>query len=94
MTRRKREPLRKLREEERNWLERISRSQSEPSSHVVRAKQILAVADGHTYTEAAQLAGMKSGDTTSNLVRRFNGEGLQALRPRHGWWFGNQIWVE
>jgi transposase len=84
MTRHKRDPLRKLSEEERNWLERISRSQSEPASHVVRAKQLLAVADGHTYTEAAQLAGIKSIDTTSSLVKRFNQVGLEALQPRHG----------
>ena len=44
MTRRKIEPLRELTEEEQTWLERISRSQSEPASHVARAKQILSVA--------------------------------------------------
>lgn len=46
MTRRKREQLRQLSEDEQKWLERISRSQSEPVSHVVRAKQLLAVAVG------------------------------------------------
>jgi len=84
MTRRKREQLRQLSEEERNWLGRISRSQSEPASHVVRAKQLLAVADGYTYTEVAYFAGIKSGDTTSSLVKRFNQVGLEALQPRHG----------
>jgi hypothetical protein len=38
MTRRKKEPLRTLTEEERNWLERISRARSEPAAHVARAK--------------------------------------------------------
>jgi len=59
MTGRKKDPLRALTEEERRWLGRISRSQSEPAGHVIRAKEILAVADGHSYTEAAQLAGRK-----------------------------------
>jgi len=60
MSRQKRDKLRPLSEEERKWLERMSRSQSEPSSHVMRAKQLLAVADGHSYTEAARLAGPRS----------------------------------
>ncbi|MCP4538991.1 MAG: helix-turn-helix domain-containing protein, partial [Chloroflexi bacterium] len=46
MTRRKKDPLRALTEEERTVLEQISRSQSEAASHVARAKEILTVADG------------------------------------------------
>jgi transposase len=84
MTRLKKDPLRTLTEEERNWLERINRSQSEPAAHVAHAKEILAVAAGHSYTEAAQLAGKKSGDAVSHLVERFNQEGLSAIQPRHG----------
>jgi len=84
MTGQKKDPLRGLTEEERTWLERISRAQSEPASHVIRAKQILAVADGHTYTEAATLSGRKNGDAVSKLVSRFNQEGLKALEPGHG----------
>jgi transposase len=84
MSRAKREELRKLSEEERGWLERISRSRSEPVSHVLRAKQLLAVADGHSYTEAARIAGIKSGDTTSSLVGRFNKTGLASLQSGHG----------
>jgi transposase len=84
MTRRKKAPLRLLSEEEKSWLERISRSQSEPAVHVTRAKEILAVAAGHEYTEAARLAGLKSGDTVSKMVERFNQEGLQAIQPKHG----------
>ena len=52
MSRRKKNPLRTLSEEERDWLERISRSQVKPTSHVARAKQILVVADGYNYSEA------------------------------------------
>jgi len=84
MTRRKIEPLRTLTDEERIWLERISLSRSEPAIHVARAKQILQVADGASYTEAAHLSGRKSGDAVSNLVKRFNHEGLNAIQPRHG----------
>ena len=84
MTRRKKDALRTLNDEEKSWLERISRSQSEPAAHVIRAKEILAVAAGNNYVEAARLAGLKSGDTVSRLVERFNQEGLQAIQPKHG----------
>ncbi len=84
MSRCQRDPLRRLTEEERHWLERISRSRSEPASHVARAKALLAVADGHSYTEAAALAGRRSGDAVARLVARFNREGLEALEPGHG----------
>lgn len=84
MTRQKKDPLRTLTKEECNWLGRISRSQSEPAAHVTRAKEILAVAEGHNYTETAQMAGRKSGDSVSQLVERFNEEGLEAIQLRHG----------
>ena len=84
MTGRKKDPLRTLTEEEKTWLERISRAHSEPAMHVARAKEILAVASGWSYTDAAQLAGKKSGDAVSQLVERFNQEGLQAIQPKHG----------
>lgn len=83
MTRRKKDPLRRLTEEERTWLERISRSQSEAASHVARAKQILYVADENNYQEAALHSGRKAGDAVSSLVKRFNQEGLHAIQPRH-----------
>jgi hypothetical protein len=78
------DPLRKLSEEERSWLEQISRSQREPAAHVIRAKEILNVADGHTFSAAARLAGCKSGDAVGHLVKRFNREGLNAIQPGHG----------
>jgi transposase len=84
MSRRKKEPLRALTEDEQTWLKRISQSHNEPSSHVARAKQILNVANGCSYQEAAWLSGRKSGDAVSHLVQRFNQEGLKALEPRHG----------
>jgi len=84
MTRQKTDPLRTLTEEEQNWLERISRSHTEPAVHVARAKEIMAVAAGQSYTKAAQMAGRKSGDAVSHLVRQFNQEGMAAIRPKHG----------
>jgi transposase len=84
MTRRRKDPLRPLTDEEREVLERISRAQSEPASHVARAKSLLAVADGASYVAAAQAAGRRSNDAVSQLVSRFNKEGLAAIEPRHG----------
>ncbi len=84
MTRRQIDPLRSLTAEEREYLVHISRAQVEPASHVARAKALLAVSEGRTYTEAARLAGRKSGDAVSQLVSRFNEEGLAALEPGHG----------
>lgn len=84
MTRRQKNPLRPLTEEEHTLLEQISRSHSDPASHVARAKELLAVADGTGYTDAAKAAGRRSGDAVSQLVSRFNQEGLAAIEPRHG----------
>jgi transposase len=84
MTRRQKDPLRPLTSEERSWLIRISRSHAEPASHVARARALLAVAGGRSYTEAAKAAGRRSGDAVSQLVARFNREGIAAIEPRHG----------
>lgn len=84
MSRRQKNPLRALTEDERSWLRKIARSKREPASHVARAKQLLAVADGHSYTEAATAAGRKSGDAVAQLVARFNREGVQAIEPQRG----------
>jgi hypothetical protein len=84
MTRRQKDPLRPLAEDERMWLEQISRAQREPAVHVERAKALLAVADGQSYTAAATAAGRRSGDAVAQLVARFNQDGLAALEPRHG----------
>jgi transposase len=84
MTRRQKDPLRPLTEEERTVLVQISRAQSEPASHVARAKALLAVASGESYTAAARVGGRRSGDAVSQLVCRFNQEGLAAIEPRHG----------
>jgi transposase len=84
MSRPPNQPLRSLSDEERSVLTQISRASSEPASHVARAKALLAVADGHSFTAAALIAGYRVGDTISSWVARFNSEGLTALAPRHG----------
>jgi Homeodomain-like domain len=84
MTRHQKAPLRQLSEEERQILEQVSRSTSVSAVLVVRARQILAVAVGQSYSEAAVSSGRKNGDAVSRLVARFNEEGVEALVPRHG----------
>jgi transposase len=83
MSRRKKDPLRALSTEERAELERLCRSGREPAAVVAHAKVVLAVANGATYTEAATLAGRRSGDAVAHLVARFNRDGVEALSPRH-----------
>jgi len=83
MSRHQKDPLRALTAEERSFLERLSRSPSQPAAPVERAKALLSVADGHSYTAAARAAGYRVGDTVALLVSRFNMEGLKALEPRH-----------
>jgi len=84
MSRRKKDPLRTLTAEEQTILSQVARSQSEPASHVARAKILLAVAAGSNYSEAAQAAGRRSYEAVSTLVSRFNQEGLAAIEPRQG----------
>lgn len=84
MSRRQKEPLRSLTSEEESVLEQLSRAQSQPASQVARAKALLAVAAGHSYTDAARRAGRRSGDAVGQLVARFNRAGLAALEPGHG----------
>lgn len=83
MSRRQKDPLRALTHEERREVEHLSRSQGEPAGVVARAKAVLAVAAGQSYTAAAHAAGRRSGDGVAQLVARFNCEGLTALYARH-----------
>jgi transposase len=84
MTRSQKDPLRTLSEEEKNELRRISRCESLPAAQVIRARIILAVAEGMSYTDAANSVGRHSNDAVSKLVSRFNREGTPAVVPRHG----------
>jgi len=84
MSRRRKETLRTLSEAEREVLQQISRSASEPADHVAHAKGLLGVAAGKTYLESARVAGRKTGDTVARWVSEFNREGLAALERKHG----------
>jgi transposase len=77
-------PLRAVSDEERAYLEQMSRAGSAPAEAVVRAKLLLAVAAGAGYTQAARGVGRRSGDAVAALVKRFNADGVEALTSRHG----------
>ena len=84
MSRRQKNPLRPLSDAERTSLSRLSRSQGAPAAQVARARALLAVADGRSYTTAAALVGRHTGDTVGRWVAGFNRGGLAAFVPRHG----------
>src|SRR3954466_100746 len=84
MSRRRKDPLRALTDDERASLEQLGRTTSAPAGVVARARGLVAVADGCSYTEAARRVGRRSGDAVGNLVARFNREGLAAIEPHHG----------
>jgi transposase len=84
MGRQAKNPLRQLSREEQNDLESISQARSAPFESVIRAKILLAVAQGLSFTAAAQSVGRKCNDAVAALVSRFNKEGIEALIPRHG----------
>ena len=84
LTRRKTESLRTLTDHERKVLEQLSRSDREPAGQVAHAKGLLAVTAGQTYTEAAVVAGRKTGDSVAHWVSAFNRQGLAALARQHG----------
>src|SRR5215212_7062515 len=64
-------------------LTRLSRSLSAPAAQVERARALLAIADGASYTAAHQV-GRRHNEPISAWVSRFNREGLAAVRPGHG----------
>lgn len=84
MPRPQKDPLRPPTEHERATLEQVARSGAERADRVGRAKALLAVAAGARFTEAARVAGRRSGDGVAKLVARFNADGLAALTTRPG----------
>jgi transposase len=84
MARRQSDPLRPLTSEERTVLEETARSRSEQAARVARARILLALAEGASFTQAARAGGFRSGYGVAQLVRRFNREGLLAVAGRHG----------
>src|SRR5690242_21671807 len=77
------DPLRSLSDHEKTILIKISRSLSLSADQVARAKELLAVAEGQSYQQAASLASRKSNDAVAHLVSRFNQKGLKALETKH-----------
>jgi len=84
MSRHRKDPLRPLTPDERIALTRLSRSLSAPAAQVERARALLAIADGASYTAAAHQVGRRHTETLSAWVSRFNRDGLAAVRPGHG----------
>jgi transposase len=84
MSRHRKDPLRPLTTDERMELTRLSRSQSVPAAQVARARALLAIADGASYTAVAHLVGRGHNETISAWVSRFNRDGLSAVQPHHG----------
>ncbi len=78
------DPLRPLTVAERAALEQLARATSERADRVTRAKLLLAVADGASFTAAAQRMGRRHRNAVAELVTRFNREGLAAVTPRSG----------
>jgi len=78
-----RHPLRELSRAEQTELEQLSRSSSAPRVWVERAKALIWVKRGASYAEAGRRVGRTNGRGISALVKRFNTEGLNAIRPRH-----------
>ena len=77
-------PLRVLTPEEGRAVQRLAKASSERLDVVQRARAVLAVHAGRAYTQAAAEAGYKSGDSVSQLVERFNQQGLAAVRIASG----------
>src|SRR4029078_1798340 len=84
MSRQRKDPLRPLTADERQELTRLSRSPSAPAAQVERARALLAIADGASFTAAAHQVGRRHNETLSAWVSRFNRDGLAAVRPGHG----------
>jgi hypothetical protein len=79
MSKMQKDPLRELTQQEEQALQKLAQATSERMDVVKRAKALLAVRAGTSYTEAALVAGYQSNDAISRLVGRFNQYGLRAL---------------
>ena len=75
---RQKQALRPLREAERHELQHVAKASSERVDTVKRAKALLAVADGKTFTQASPPSGF-SREGVSQLAQRFNQRGLAVL---------------
>ena len=77
-------PLRAMTAAEERTVQRSAKATSERVDVVKRARALLAVKAGQSYTDAAHEAGYKSGDSVSQLVERFNEQGLASLQIATG----------
>jgi len=77
-------PLRAMTLDEERAVQRAAKATSERVDVVKRARALLGVRAGQSYTHAAREAGYKSGDSVSQLVERFNQLGLTALHIAGG----------
>ncbi len=92
MARAQHEPLRPLSDAEQQALAAVVKATSERMDRVRRARALLTVAESGNFAEAAREAGFRSVTTVTNLVRRFNQRGEDALtiatgrgrRPTYG----------
>lgn len=71
-------PLRSVTELEQQQFQRITKASSERIDVVRRAKTLLALAQGHSFTEAGKLAGL-SRQAVAQLVERFHQRGMAAV---------------
>ncbi len=79
MGRHQKTPLRGLSEAEKAELIRVVESDVERVERMRRARVILAVAEGQSFTKAARTARMRSSSGVASIVRRFHDRGLAAL---------------
>jgi len=83
VSRTKKDPLRPLTSSERrhwsNW-----RAATVLQRYRWRARALLAVSDGSSYTDAAELVGRALGDSVAAWVARFNQVGLPAVERQAG----------
>ena len=79
MSKEQKYPLRAMTLQEEQELQRITKATSERLDVVKRARALLTVQAGQSFTDAAREAGYQSGDSISHLVERFNQHGLSAL---------------
>src|SRR5437660_6430868 len=79
MSKVQKDPLRELTQQEGQCLEKLVKSTSERVDVVKRAKALLLVRSGKSFTEAAKEAGYQSNDAVGQLVSRFNQRGISAV---------------
>src|ERR687897_3294762 len=74
--------LRNLTAEERTAVQKLAHSRAAPAHRVQRAQIIWRASRGESASVIAARADL-DGETVRNRIRRFNAEGLEALKDRH-----------